>query len=71
MPSLVVPCLLFAAAHIPRQLEAERGAGAIAAFFALDTLLPMAIFATVIRSRDVVWIGFAHYVMNVATGAFE
>jgi hypothetical protein len=69
--ALLAPCLLFAAAHVPRQLDAGSSAGEIAAFFCLDTLLPLGIFATVVRSRDVIWIGMAHYMLDVAIGAFD
>jgi len=70
-PALLVPCVLFAAAHIPRSIEAGEGAGEIAAFFALNTLLPFAIFWTVLRSKDIVWIGIVHYLLDVAIGAFS
>jgi hypothetical protein len=69
--ALALPCLLFAAAHVPRQLDAGSSAGEIAAFFVFDTLLPFAISATVVRSRDVIWIGMAHYMLDVAIGAFD
>jgi membrane protease YdiL (CAAX protease family) len=69
--ALVVPCLLFAAAHVPRGIESGHDAGTIAAFFALNTLLPLAILATVARSRDVVWVGVVHWIMDVAIRAFE
>ena len=68
--ALLVPCLLFALAHVPGQLDDGRSAFHIAAFFALDTLLPLVIFAVVVRSRDVIWIGFAHYIMDVAIDSF-
>ena len=67
---MLLVSLLFAVGHVAGDVQGSRGAGEIAAFFALNTLLPLAIFATVVRSRDVIWIGFAHYVMDVAIDAF-
>ena len=68
--ALLVPCLLFAAAHVHGDIEQGRPAAGVVAFFALNTLLPCAIFAVVARSRDVVWIGVVHYVLDVAIEAF-
>jgi membrane protease YdiL (CAAX protease family) len=69
--ALVVPCLLFAAAHVPSGIERGDGPWTLAAFFALNTLLPLAILANVARSRDVVWVGVAHYFLDVAIRAFD
>ncbi|MEM7199404.1 MAG: hypothetical protein AAF628_04010 [Planctomycetota bacterium] len=68
---LIVPCLLFALAHVPRGIDGGQPVDVIAKFFALNSLLPLAIFATVARSRDVVWIGVVHYVLDVAIEAFR
>lgn len=68
--SVLIASILFAAAHVPGSLEDGRGAGYIAAFFVFNTGLCAAIAATVMRSRDVVWIGIVHYVMDVAIEAF-
>jgi hypothetical protein len=67
--AIAIPCVLFAAAHVPGQLESGREAGHVAAFFAFNTALPAAILWTVARSRDVVWIGLAHYLMDIAIRA--
>jgi len=70
-PSLIVAGVLFAAAHIPRQMEDGRSLEEMAAFFFLNTLLPAAILATVVRSRDVLWLGIVHYIMDIAIRAFD
>ena len=70
-PAMLIPCLLFALGHVPRQLEGGGSALAMTAFFVFNVSLPMLILATIVRSRDVVWIGVAHYVMNVPSGAFQ
>ena len=71
VPSLLIPCLLFAAAHVPRAIEERQSVATIAAFFVFNTMLPLAILATVARSRDVVWVGVVHWFMDVAIRAFE
>jgi hypothetical protein len=67
--AILIPCLLFAAAHVPGQVESGRDFPHMAVFFAFNTALPAAILSTVARSRDVVWIGLAHYLMDIAIRA--
>jgi hypothetical protein len=69
VPALVVPSALFAAAHIPGQLAEERTMATIVAFFLFNTSLAAAILWTVQRSRDVIWIGMVHYLMDIAIRA--
>ncbi len=70
-PALVVPSLFFAVAHIPRQIDAGLAWNGMFAYFMLNTLLPMSILYVVHLSRDVIWIGIVHYVMDMAVGAFD
>jgi hypothetical protein len=70
-PAILLPAVLFAVGHIPRQLAAEESIGTMVAFFAFNTFLPAAILYMIARSRDVVWIGLVHYVMDIAIKAFE
>ncbi len=64
-----VPCLLFALAHVPGQIDEGRGAAEIGAFFVFNTLLPAAVLYVVQRSQDVIWLGIVHYLMDVAIEA--
>lgn len=67
--AIAVHCGLFAIAHIPGQIAEQRLLWEIGAFFVFNTLLVAAILWTVQRSRDVIWIGVAHYLMDVAIRA--
>jgi hypothetical protein len=67
--AIAIPSLLFAAAHVPGAIESGRGTTHIAVFFAFNTALPAAILWTIGRSRDVIWIGLAHYLMDIAIRA--
>ncbi len=67
--AIVVPCLLFALAHVPGQVEEGRGGLEIAAFFAFNALLPAAVLYVAQRSQDVTWLGIVHYLMDVAIEA--
>jgi len=69
--ALLVPSVLFSVAHIPRQLANGLGPTEIIAFFVLNTLLPATILAVVVRSRDVIWLGIVHYIMDIAIRAFD
>jgi hypothetical protein len=68
-PALIVPAAVFAAAHIPGQLADERTMATIGAFFLFNTTLAVAILWTVQRSRDVIWLGMVHYLMDIAIRA--
>ena len=69
--ALVIPSVLFAAAHIPRQIEAERALWEMGAFFAFNVALAAAILYVVARSQDVIWIAIVHFWMDIATRAFD
>jgi hypothetical protein len=67
--AIAIPSLLFATAHVPGQIEAGRELPHMAVFFAFNTALPAAILWTVGRSRDVIWIGLVHFLMDIAIRA--
>ncbi len=71
LPALLGPGMLFAAAHIPRQIESGLGPPEMIAYFAVTAGIVFAVLYTLDRSRDVIWIGIVHYVMDVAIGAFS
>jgi hypothetical protein len=68
--ALFIPGVLFALAHVPRGIAEGRTPMEIAAFFLFNVALVPAILYTISRSRDIVWIGMVHYLMDIATGAF-
>jgi membrane protease YdiL (CAAX protease family) len=67
--AILIPSVLFAAAHVPGSLAEGRSAAHIAVFFVFNTALPAAIFSVVARSRDVIWLGLVHYLMDIAIQA--
>lgn len=69
-PAIVIPALLFAVAHIPRQLQAGVPPAEMAAYAAVTTLVAAIALFTLYRSRDIIWVGIVHYLMDVAIGAF-
>ena len=70
-PALLGPGMLFAAAHIPRQIASGLGPPEMIAYFAVTAGIAFAVLYTLERSRDVIWIGIVHYLLDVAIGAFE
>ena len=70
-PAILIPGILFAIGHVPRQLATGQSIGTMIAFFVFNTCLLGAILYTFARSRDVIWIGIVHYVMDIAIKAFE
>lgn len=70
-PALLGPGVLFAAAHIPRQIDSGLAAPEMIAYFAVTAGIAFAVLYTLDRSRDVIWIGVVHYLMDVAIDAFS
>ncbi|HEX5050597.1 MAG TPA: CPBP family glutamic-type intramembrane protease [Planctomycetota bacterium] len=66
----LVPALLFAAAHVPRGLADGEAPATIAAFFVFNTAFVTALLLVLNRHRDVVALGVAHWLMDLATDAF-
>jgi hypothetical protein len=65
-----VPALLFALAHVPRALAAGDPAWSVAAFFAFNAAFVAALLLVLRRYRDVVALGVAHWLMDLAIEAF-
>ena len=68
--AVIAPSLLFALAHVPGSLESGTGLAAIAAFFVFNTTLVAIMLLVIMKSKDVIWLGLVHYLMDVASGAF-
>jgi membrane protease YdiL (CAAX protease family) len=66
----LVPGLLFALAHVPGSLSAGEEPGTIAAFFAFNTAFVAVLLLLLARTRDVVSLGVAHWLMDLAIRAF-
>lgn len=69
--AVLIPCVLFAAAHIPRFTETEQGIGELVVFLAFNTAVAAMVFSTALRARDIIWIAIPHYVMDIAIRAFH
>lgn len=69
--ALLIPCLLFAAAHVPSGISSGRSTWEIIGFFVFNTVLSAFIFWIVTKSRDVIWIAIPHFVLDIATGVFD
>jgi membrane protease YdiL (CAAX protease family) len=69
-PALLIPSILFALGHVPKSIDAGDSLGTIAAFCVINTALVTAILYVVQKSRDVIWLGIPHYMMDIAIRAF-
>ncbi|MDW3192473.1 MAG: hypothetical protein R8G66_08910 [Cytophagales bacterium] len=68
--AILIPALLFAVAHIPGSLAEGDPWGHILYFAILTSSLTVVILYTAYRSRDIIWLGFVHYLVDVAIKAF-
>lgn len=66
----ILPALLFAIGHLPRDIQDGTPIPEMLAFFAFNTAFVAALLALLARYRDVVALGVAHYLMDLATKAF-
>ncbi len=69
--AILIPSLLFAAAHIPRFTETDQSLLAVAIFVGFNTAVAAMAFTTALRARDIIWIAIPHYIMDIAIGAFH
>lgn len=68
--AILIPSLLFAFSHVPSSLAEGDPLGHILIFFALTSGLTLFILYTTYRSRDIIWLGVVHYLMDVAIEVF-
>jgi len=67
--AIAIPAILFALAHVPGSLAEGDPIGHIVTFFFLTGGLTTFILYTAYRSRDIIWLGFVHYFMDIAIKA--
>lgn len=68
--AIAIPSILFALAHVPGSIAEGDPVGHIVTFFFLTGGLTTVILYTAYRSRDILWLGVVHYLMDVAIKAF-
>lgn len=68
--AIAIPSILFAFAHIPGSIAEGDPWSHIVIFFFLTGSLTTFILYTAFRSRDIIWLGVVHYMMDVAIKAF-
>lgn len=68
--AIIIPAILFAIAHIPGSVAEGDSWEHILAFALLTSSLTVLILYTAYRSRDILWLGFVHYLVDVAIKAF-
>ena len=68
--AIAVPALLFAFSHVPGSLAEGDSWGTIITFFILTGGLTTFILYTAYRSRDILWLGALHYLMDVTIKVF-
>lgn len=68
--AIAIPSILFAFAHVPGSIAEGDPIGHILTFFFLTGGLTTFILYTAYRSRDIIWLGLVHYLMDVVIKAF-
>lgn len=68
--AVLVPGLLFALAHVPRAVQDGEPPATIAAVFAFNAAFVAVLLLLLARFRDVVALGVAHWLMDLAIDAF-
>ncbi len=68
--AIIIPSILFALAHVPGSLAEGDPWSHIVTFFFLTGSLTTFILYTAYRSRDIIWLGVVHYMMDIVIKAF-
>ena len=68
--AIAIPALLFAFSHVPGSLAEGDSWANIITFFLLTGGLTTFILYTAYRSRDILWLGVLHYLMDVTIKVF-
>jgi hypothetical protein len=69
--AILIPAILFALAHLPRSIGDGTAVPDILAYSAVTFAVTVLILYTSHKSRDVIWLGVIHYLMDIAIGAFN
>ncbi len=68
--AIIIPAIIFALAHVPGSIAEGDPWGHILTFCVLTSSLTVMILYTAYRSRDILWLGFVHYLIDVTIKAF-
>ena len=66
-----IPAILFAIAHIPRSIASGEGPLEILVYSIVTATITVLVLHTSHKSRDIIWLGVIHYMMDIAIGAFN
>ncbi len=69
--AILIPSILFALVHLPRSISEGTAVPEILAYSAVTFAVTCLILYTSHKSRDVIWLGVIHYLMDIAIGAFN
>lgn len=68
--AIIIPSILFALGHVPGSIAEGDPWSHIITFFFLTGSLTTFILYTAYRSRDIIWLGIVHYMMDIVIKAF-
>lgn len=68
--AIIIPAIFFAFAHVPGSIAEGDPWSHIITFFVLTGSLTTFILYTAYRSRDIIWLGVVHYMMDIVIKAF-
>jgi len=69
--AIAIPALLFALAHLPRSLADGTALPEILMYSLVTASVTVLVLHTCHKSRDIIWLGVIHYMMDIAIGAFQ
>jgi hypothetical protein len=68
--ALLIPSILFALSHVPGSVQQGESLVTISSFFFLNTALCTVLLRVCQQTRDVIFLGMVHYIMDVTIRAF-
>ena len=68
--ALIIPSLLFAVAHLPEMIADEHTIMHITIISLVTISISIFVLYTIDKSKDIIWLGVFHYILDVAIAAF-
>jgi hypothetical protein len=68
--AILIPSLLFATSHIPGSWQNGDSIASISGFLVVNTILCMILLYSCSKTKDIIFLGIVHYVMDVTIKSF-
>ncbi len=68
--AIIIPSVLFSVSHIPKWISEGQPVTTMVPYIIVMSLIPMLFLFTAGKSKDIIWLGIVHFMMNQAILSF-